>query len=153
MRIRLAALVAAAGIAVAACSASTPAAQTVTKTETVTVTAEPSADTFTMNGTLALYGDGNHFTEDGDSCAGKGGYDDLRQGTQVTVYDATSKILGVGQIDTAIYAAGLCTMAWSVADVAGAAGPYQYEVSHRGKMTISEADAKAGKAAASIGTS
>lgn len=127
-----------------------------------TPTAAPSSSTtvFTMQGTVVLdRGNPNRANVslvDADAkivpCHGRGGYDDLRVGAQVTVYDASGKVVGVGAVDSVSSTADKgCRLDWSVPNVPGGYGPYQYEVTHRGKLTITEADARAGLASASIG--
>jgi len=97
-------------------------------------------------------GDDGNFQMSGDSCGGERAYHDLQVGPPVTVYNADGKIVGVGEVDTASSnARGACVMMWSVMDVPAGQGPYQCEISHRGRLTISEDDARAVRASASIG--
>ncbi len=75
----------------------------------------------------------------GNSCRGSGGYDDLREGAQVVVTDATGKSIGIGTLGTGVSNTNICTWEFSVTVPAGG-GIYGVEVSHRGKLQYSEAD-------------
>lgn len=85
------------------------------------------------------------------TCMGWQGYDDIRGGAQVTVTDASGKVLVVGSLDpgTAIgittEANGLpraeqCTIPFKVAGIPRGVGPYGVEVSHRGVLRYNESD-------------
>lgn len=110
---------------------------------------EPAAQTFTMTGVLDLVGGSDHFSNSADGCSGVGGYDDLARGTQVVVYGADGKILGAGEVDPGKMQAGgvICRFPWEIAGIPKGAGPYQYEVSHRGRMTVTEVEARGGVSA------
>ncbi|MBN9607841.1 MAG: hypothetical protein J0I11_00805 [Actinobacteria bacterium] len=137
----------------AACGAAGSSPATVTTTATVTVTAQPSAaSTFDLSGDLQLWG-AQHFADDGSSCRGKGGYSDIGQGVAVTVYDASGKIVSAGSVTGSTYDAGACKFQWSASGVPSGAGPYQVEVSHRGRMTVTEQDARSGAIHLTLGNS
>ena len=93
---------------------------------------------------------------DHKACTGSGGYDDIRQGAAVTVYDDAGKVVGTGALDAGRYASedstAPCLFPVSVAGVPGGSRFYQVEVSHRGKVTVSAAEAKAGGFAATLGS-
>ena len=66
--------------------------------------------------------------------AGLGGHDDdIRDGTQVTVSDATGHVLGVGRLQGGTYDGGNLTVTWTfeVADLPERS-LYSIEVAHRG---------------------
>lgn len=105
-----------------------------------------------MSGDVQLWGS-QHFVDDGSSCRGKGGYSDIGEGAAVTVYDASGKIVSAGKITGSTYHAGECKFQWSAASIPAGAGPYQFEISHRGKMTITEQDARAGAIHLTLGNS
>lgn len=109
--------------------------------------AEP--DTFTLTGTFALTEDAIR-TED-ENCRGRGGYDDIADGTSVTVYDAAGGVAATGSLGKSEYAAGACLFTVTVDDVPKGEKFYQVEVSHRGKVQLSAREAEAGKMAASLG--
>lgn len=115
------------------------------------------SSSFKMTGSLTLMGNDNYVTAGtnsgigANSCSGTRGYSDLAEGAGVTIYGADGKIVGVGSVDYSEDMDGFCILMWTADDVKGGEGPYQYEVSHRGKLTITEDDARAGRAGASIG--
>jgi hypothetical protein len=69
----------------------------------------------------------------------------------VTVYDSAGKVVATGSLGTGKPKSAGCVFPVSVAGVPGGSKFYQVEVSHRGKITVSSAEAKAGKFAASLG--
>lgn len=106
--------------------------------------------TFTANGTLTLIGDEVYSAS--TTCSGKGGYADIREGTAVTVSDAAGATvalgqLGAGHVDSSIG----CTFPFSVAKVPAGKGFYGIEVSHRGVLKFSEADASGTNMVMSLG--
>ncbi|MDX3329919.1 hypothetical protein PV405_35635 [Streptomyces sp. ME02-6979-3A] len=105
--------------------------------------------TFTLEGSFTLT-DGAR-REGEDNCRGTGGYDDIAEGTSVTVYDAAGGIAATGQLGKSVYTAGLCLFLVTVEDVPKGEKFYQVEVSHRGKVQMTAAEAEAGKLAASLG--
>ncbi len=105
--------------------------------------------TFSMSGSLTLVDDNSTFTSGG--CEGSGGHDDIYTGTNITVYNNAGTIVGVGNLGFGVRQdSDECYFTFSIPDVPAAQGPYQYEISHRGRLTISEADARAGNAAARL---
>lgn len=104
-----------------------------------------------MTGEMDLHGY-SHFTHLPGGCSGKGGYDDIAEGAQVVVYAADGKIIGTTRMGTGTILTGdyICHFEWEVPNIIPGAGPYQYEISHRGKLTITEDEARAGLSA-SIG--
>lgn len=83
------------------------------------------------------------------TCWGKGRYDDLDKGTQVTVTDAGGKTVGVGSIvdsspQTSVSGDGAraesCTLSFEVPNVPRGGGFYGVEVAHRGVINKSESD-------------
>lgn len=122
---------------------------------------EPS--TFTMTGTLTLATTAGTLDLQDDGswvCRGDDGYDDIAEGTQVTVYDAAGAVLAAGtlgvgdpQIDNSQSDGGdsPCALPITVHDVPGGHDMYQVEVSHRGKIAFSAADAQAGRVEITLG--
>lgn len=94
-------------------------------------------------------------SEQDPTCQGWKGFDDIRVGTQVTVTDATGKVLAVSSLDVGQakgIAAGAdgtkrattCELAFHVlGGVTGGLGPYGVEVSHRGVLRYNEAQLSA----------
>lgn len=91
-----------------------------------------------MHGTLDLSTDSFRYS---GSCHGSGGYEDIDQGTAVTVYDAKGVVIGTGRLDAGRGGHFLedCTFPFEVSDLPSAKF-YQVEVSHRGKVTYSRQD-------------
>lgn len=109
-------------------------------------TASASAPTtFTLSGTMKLIGSGNIRTAGGRGCAGSGGFDDIAAGAGVTVYDGGSQIVAKGQLANGALVDGVCRFMVIIEQVPAGPAFYQVEVSHRGKLTLTAADAKAGK--------
>lgn len=108
--------------------------------------------TFVLRGTLTLTGD-NILSNNGSSCMGTGGYDDIAAGTSVTVYDANGGVVATGALGDGSRDSTetTCSFPLSAADVPSAPNFFSVEISHRGKITISRADAEAGMFAATLG--
>lgn len=107
--------------------------------------------TFSMSGSLTLIDSDSTF--DSGGCQGTGGHDDIYEGTNITVYNNAGTIVGVGNLGTGIGLDSVdCFFAFSIPDVPAGQGPYQYEISHRGRLTISEADARNGDADSTLGS-
>ncbi|GLZ37749.1 hypothetical protein [Actinokineospora sp. NBRC 105648] len=112
--------------------------------------APPGPQRFTLRGTFELHAGSSMTRGSGNTCAGTGGYSDIASGTSVTVYDGSGTVLGVDYLGTPLAVGSICTFQFGVAVTAGH-DYYQVEVSHRGKITVTEADAKAGKVSATLG--
>lgn len=79
-------------------------------------------------------------------CGGKDSYDDINPGAPVTVYDGTGKALAKGTLDKGKFEGkdllAPCVFTFSVVNVPGGLDSYQVEVSHRGRVSVSSAEAK-----------
>jgi hypothetical protein len=107
------------------------------------------AATFTLTGSFSLYGSSDI---SGGSCQGSGGYSDIADGASVTVYDAAGKVDAVGEITKPHSLDGLgCAFSIVVSKVPNGEDFYQIEVTHRGKVTVTADDAKAGRVALTLG--
>ncbi|MEV7519328.1 hypothetical protein [Streptomyces sp. NPDC091371] len=113
--------------------------------------------TFQFNGVFVLSdADSVGNSSSAGRCFGTGGYNDIREGTSVTVYDKAGTVLAVGSLGASTFTDGgykgvdKCAYKVAVDGVPTGAGFYQVEVSHRGKVNLSEADAVAGNFAASL---
>lgn len=119
----------------------------VSSTETPAAETEPS--TFTLTGTFELTegaaGDGL------GGCEGSGGYDDITEGTAVTVYDAAGTVVATGQLGDSTLSSGTCTFEVAVEDVPRGQDFYKVEISHRGTVQLSGDEAEAGQFGASLG--
>ncbi|MEU6803876.1 hypothetical protein [Streptomyces neyagawaensis] len=115
--------------------------------ETLAVETEPS--TFTLTGSFELtegaVGDGL------GGCEGSGGYDDITEGTAVTVYDAAGTVVATGRLGDSTLSSGTCTFEVAVEDVPRGEDFYKVEVSHRGTVQLSGDEAEAGLFGASLG--
>ena len=109
-----------------------------------TPTATPTApSTRALNGTMTL---DSSFTPSGSdakvgrNCRGESGYDDIQEGTQVTVRDGTDAIIATGRLSqgklTATGFSGRCRFEFTISDVPEASF-YTIEVSRRGGLTYS----------------
>lgn len=98
------------------------------------------------------YSSSAYYLSGDGSCQGNGGYSDIGPGTAVNVYDSSGAIVAVGELGAGrgSYSAG-CAFSFSVPDVPTGERFYQVEVSHRGKMNLTEDEAQAGSAAFSLG--
>jgi hypothetical protein len=106
-------------------------------------------DTFTLDGSFELT-DGA--IDDGiGGCEGTGGYDDIAEGTSVTVYDAAGAVIATGSLGSSTYELSTCTFDVSVPDVPKGEDFYKVEVSHRGTVQLSAEEAEAGQFGASLG--
>ncbi|MFF2518983.1 hypothetical protein [Streptomyces sp. NPDC058086] len=119
------------------------------KTSTAVDALRASPDTFTLTGDFKLT-DGA--TDDGlGGCEGTGGYDDIAEGTSVTVYDAAGAVIATGSLGTSSYDAPTCTFDVFIDGVPGGEDFYKVEVSHRGTVQLNADQAKNGLFGASLG--
>lgn len=109
------------------------------------LTSKDKGQTFTINGALSLRAD--TITTSGlprsFACAGKGGYNDIGPGTAVTVTNESGTLLAKGSLDTSYGEKDWCVFTFNVTDVPSGAKFYKIEVSHRGEMSYTEAEARA----------
>lgn len=109
---------------------------------------------FTLRGTMTLTSP-TPLDYDHKACAGSDGYSDIVEGAGVTVYDDAGKVVGTGALGAGRYASedstAPCVFPVSVPGVSGGSRFYRVEVSHRGQVTVSAAEAKAGTFGASLG--
>ncbi|MEU9190839.1 hypothetical protein AB0D14_41355 [Streptomyces sp. NPDC048484] len=112
--------------------------------------APPSPGTFALTGTFELT---NGVIDDGlGGCQGGDGYDDIFEGTAVTVYDGAGTVIATGHLgESTLESDGTCTFEVSVGDVPAGKDFYKVEASHRGTVQLSEAEAEAGTFGASLG--
>ena len=109
------------------------AATTTSAATTTTVNTQP------ISGSLSVRGYTN--TDDG-SCTGEGGFDDIREGTQVTVKDGGGAIIGTGRLGAGIRPGQkgntllVCVFEFSV-PVPAELPFYTIEIADRGELTYS----------------
>lgn len=118
----------------------------------ITASNEPDKPaTFTLEGTFTLTDD---VSSDGDGgCAGRydSGYDDIREGTNVTVYGAGGDVVATGALGKSKKVSYSCVFEIAVDDVPKGEKFYKVEVSHRGTLQLSAEEAENGELAASLG--
>jgi hypothetical protein len=102
------------------------------------VSVSATASTFVVEGTLTL---DEPVTNDAP-CFGADGYDDITEGAQVIVTDATGRTVGIGELLEGEGTEEGCEFQFEVDDVPSGAGPYSVEVTHRGKIAFQESDAQ-----------
>lgn len=109
---------------------------------------------FEMKGDLTLYGPSIAEIDNGTvnpDCSGTGGYSDIRLGAGVTVYNAKGAIVGTSTLTDSFWFDDFCFFGFKVVEVPESEGPYQYEISHRGRLTVTEDVAKGDGASATLG--
>ncbi|MFG2803315.1 hypothetical protein OIE43_07780 [Streptomyces pseudovenezuelae] len=119
----------------------------------LTAAGSGAPETFTLEGTFELT---DEVVSDGsDGCKGRydSGYDDIAEGTSVTVYGADGEVVATGALgDSAEDEDGTsCTFAVAVDDVPKGEKFYKVEVSHRGTVQLSAEEAQDGALAVSLG--
>lgn len=99
---------------------------------------------FKMTGTITLTNDRNSYSF--NECHGTGGYSDIREGAPVTVYSSKGEIVGLGSLASSVPFEEFdeCLLSFTIEKVKAGEGPYQYEVSHRGRLTVTEESARSG---------
>jgi hypothetical protein len=110
-------------------------------------TEEP--EVFTLTGTFQLTDD--VISDGSGGCQGSSGYDDITEGTSVTVYDAAGTVVATGSLGESEQTLGVCELGVAVEDVPKGETFYQVEVSHRGKVKLSGEEAESGRFGASLG--
>jgi hypothetical protein len=109
-------------------------------------------------GSLRLNGIGSfELKADNDAaCVGTSGFEDITQGTQVTVYDAAGKVIATGSLgqgavnETEGPLPTGCAFVFSVR--VPASDYYGFEVSHRGKVTFTRSQVEADEVKLILGT-
>jgi hypothetical protein len=123
-----------------------------------TPAAPSSPAAFEVDGVLTLK-PGQFLADNGTSCEGKDGYDDLALGAQVSVTDAAGAVVALGKIDAMSYTddpggdglGGTCDLKFSIPGVPAGKSFYGVEVSHRGAVKFEEANLKAGPVQLTVG--
>ncbi|MER5480851.1 hypothetical protein ABT026_28320 [Streptomyces sp. NPDC002734] len=113
--------------------------------------AEETSTPFSTDGTLTVTNAGAG-VKIGDVCSGTGGYDDIHLGTQVTVTDADGTLVAMGMLLFGEKTEAGCEFAFTVDDITPGSKFYTVEVSHRGGLTQTEEDLRAGGLAFSLGS-
>ncbi|MBQ0983739.1 hypothetical protein KBZ10_04210 [Streptomyces sp. F63] len=104
---------------------------------------EEETQPFTTDGALTLI-DAGAGLDDGELCSGTGGYSDIDLGTQVNVTDADGTLVASGALGLGEKTETGCTFPFTVDDITPGSKFYTVEVSHRGGLTQTEDDLRAG---------
>jgi hypothetical protein len=116
--------------------ASTPTAST---SGSASGSAEPK--TFNVAGALTLIDAGNQ-NLGGGACQGSGGYDDIVEGAQVVVSDASGTTIAVGALGGGARDSSVeCVFPFTIVGVPDAPGPFNVEVTHRGTIAFTRDNA------------
>jgi hypothetical protein len=111
--------------------------------------APTTAGTFAVHGTLQLDGVVSPGWPTGKECAGRGGYSDIREGTQVTVTGSDGTVLALGELssgavadtpDSVFEGIKSCMFTFSVPAVPAGHDIYGVEVAHRGVVRFDALD-------------
>lgn len=105
---------------------------------------------FSTDGTLTVAGIGVGL-DIGELCSGTGGYSDIAFGTQVTITDAAGTVVAVGSLDLGRKTEQGCEFPFTVDDITPGSKFYTVEISHRGGLTKTEDQLRAGGLAFTLG--
>ncbi|MEU5894472.1 hypothetical protein ABZ835_48080 [Streptomyces sp. NPDC047461] len=117
----------------------------------ITATSGSTPDTFTMEGNFALT---EKAASDGDGgCEGSydSGYDDISEGTSVTVYGAAGDVIATGELGNSELHGSGCIFDIAIDDVPKGEKFYKVEVAHRGTLQLTAEEAENGELTATLG--
>ncbi|MEW1870711.1 hypothetical protein AB0420_21780 [Streptomyces caelestis] len=112
--------------------------------------ADGSEETFSTDGTLTVTGIGAGL-DSGDPCTGTDGYSDIDFGAQVSVTDAAGTLVAKGGLGLGRKTELGCEFPFTVDDITPGSKFYTVEVSHRGGLTQTEDELRAGALAFTLG--
>ncbi|MFI1562320.1 hypothetical protein ACH4ZX_04505 [Streptomyces sp. NPDC020490] len=112
--------------------------------------AEGADGPFSTDGTLTVAGIGAGL-DAGELCSGTGGYSDIGFGTQVTVTDADGTLVAMGSLGLGEKTEQGCEFPFTVDDITPGSKFYTVEISHRGGLTQTEEELRAGGLAFTLG--
>ena len=107
-------------------------------------------ENFSTDGTLTVSGIGAGL-DSGDPCSGTDGYSDIDFGTQVSVTDAAGTLVAKGSLGLGKETELGCEFPFTVDDITPGSKFYTVEVSHRGGLTQTEDELRAGGLAFTLG--
>jgi len=101
----------------------------------------PEPETFNVSGSLTLSDGAMHSRL--EPCSGSGGYDDIGQGTQITIRDGDGTKVALGALASGHPGGSTvgCIYRYAVLDVPAGGGIYSVEVGSRGEINFTEAEA------------
>ncbi|MER6627469.1 hypothetical protein ABT301_04385 [Streptomyces sp. NPDC000987] len=111
--------------------------------------AEGADGPFSTDGTLTVAGIGAGLDE--ELCSGTGGYSDIDFGTQVTVTDADGTLVAMGSLGLGEKTEQGCEFPFTIDDITPGSKFYTVEISHRGGLTQTEEELRAGGLAFTLG--
>lgn len=97
------------------------------------------AGDLTVRGKLVLTGSSEVYAGN-TNCRGIKGYDDIRQGAQITVTDATGAVIAIGALGAGEATGKACEFSFTINGVPSGEGFYGIEISHRGVLRYAEGD-------------
>ncbi len=97
-------------------------------------------NTFTITGKVLLTASGATFN--GVMCRGKGGYEDMRDGAQVTVTDAAGATIALGKLGGGLSGGSSCDFPFEVANVPSGHAFYGVTVGGRKGLQFNEVQAR-----------
>ncbi|MFF6790602.1 hypothetical protein ACFY9C_16195 [Streptomyces filamentosus] len=100
--------------------------------------------TFGTSGTLTLVDSSLSLLEEGEMCTGLDGYSDIRRGAQVNVTGADGTLVATGVLGGGTKTALGCEFPFEIEGIPQGSKFYTVEVSHRGGLTQTEAELRAG---------
>ena len=109
---------------------------------------------YSTGGVLLLYATGSldRTLLPGSGCEGTNGYDDITEGAPVTLYDQSGTIVAAGALGAGTVTSTGCMFTFTIPDIPFTADFFQYEITHRGKLTASKQELLDSSLSASLGT-
>lgn len=98
--------------------------------------------TFQAHGTFTLYSpnvEAAYDYVDAANCRGTSGFSDVRDGTEVRIYDARGELLAAGQLESGAFVPfERCQLVFKLPVVPRGRSMYQVEVGERGRVTYTQ---------------
>lgn len=101
----------------------------------------PLATEFQLNGSVTVTSSIGFDSRNG-TCWGRGGYDDMHEGAQVVISDASGTTVAIGTLGTGVYNGGRCVLPFAVPHVPLGKNFYGVAIGHRNAFQVSAADAQ-----------
>jgi hypothetical protein len=106
-----------------------------------------SQEPFTLAGSLAL----TRGYDGSTACGGSGGFADIVTSAPITVTDAAGATIALGRLDPGVVRTGGCIFEFRIEKVPGDKDFYGVEVTHRGVLKYTRAEAMSGQIRLTIG--
>lgn len=88
-----------------------------------------------VTGTMTLLGSSSWNTTSSGDCTGAGGYNDMHEGTAVTIANASGTTIAVTSLGAGVRDGNDCAFNWAVVDVPPSEAFYKLTIGHRGDLT------------------